>query len=47
MLSSIPAVLLGVGKLDSNKQEIPIIPPGEGVYVPGIFHLFAVWLFME
>lgn len=39
--------LVGVGKLYSNKRDIPVCPPGEGVYVLGIFPLFAVWLFMK
>lgn len=34
--------LASVGKLYSNNQDIPISPPGEGVYVPGIFNLFAI-----
>lgn len=39
--------LAGVGKLYSNNQDIPISPPGEGVYVPGIFNLFAIWPIYE
>lgn len=51
LLSPIPGSsvqqLAGVGKLYSNNRDIPISPPGEGVDVPGIFNLFAIWPIYE
>lgn len=36
-----------VEQLYSTNQDILISLPGEGVYVPGIFNLFAVWPIYE